>query len=172
MDTTGNFTYMHVFGHMDKYLPWERLTLIQQMNCICNTFAKAALTNAIINSYHQQPTQFLPKEEAALVVWGDKMTGNISHTIRFHASKEVARRYLQMQQVQPWTYKRFDKIDWEHSDLALQAKSDLYKIWRLKQTSGFCGTRASGEIHWSRLSRRALPQLYLPGNSSTPHAMS
>ncbi len=45
MDTAGNFTYMHVYGHMDKYLLWERLTLIQQMNCACNTLAKAALTS-------------------------------------------------------------------------------------------------------------------------------
>jgi hypothetical protein len=94
MDTAGNFTYMHVYGHMDKYLPWKRLTLIQQMNCICNTLTKAALTNAIINGYHQQPMQFLPKEDAALVVWGEKKTGDISHTILLHASKEVARRNL------------------------------------------------------------------------------
>jgi hypothetical protein len=126
---------------MDKYLPWERLTLIQQMYYVCNTLKKAALTNAIINRYHQQPTQFLPKEDAVLVVWGDKMTGNISHTIQFHASKEMARRYLQTWRVQPWTSKRFDKVNWEHLDSALQTKSDMYKIWLLKQTSGFCGAR-------------------------------
>jgi hypothetical protein len=81
MDTAGNFTHMHVYGHMDKYLPWGRLTLIQQMNCVCDTLTKAAFTNAIINGYLQQPMQFLPKEDTALVVWGDKMTGDISHKI-------------------------------------------------------------------------------------------
>ena len=32
-------------------------------------------------------------------------------------------------------------MDWEHLDLAMSSKSDMYKIWRSKQHSGFCGTR-------------------------------
>jgi hypothetical protein len=83
----------------------------------------------------------VPKEDAVLVVWGDKITGNISHKIQFHASKEVARQYLQTQQVKPWTSERFDKVSWEHLNSALQTKSDMYKIWCSKQISGICGTR-------------------------------
>jgi hypothetical protein len=41
--------------------------------------------------------------------------------------------------VQPWTSKRFNKVKWEHLDLALQTKSDMYKMWHLKQTLDFCG---------------------------------
>ena len=41
----------------------------------------------------------------------------------------------------PWPNEQFDKVDWEHLDLAMKTKSDMYKIWRSKQTSGFCGTR-------------------------------
>ena len=42
-------------------------------------------------------------------------------------------------------------MDWEHLDLALKTKEDMYKIWRSKQPSSFCGTRVqvgcySGEI--------------------------
>jgi hypothetical protein len=37
---TGNFKYFHVYGHMDRYLKWEQLSLIQQCNCVCNTLAK------------------------------------------------------------------------------------------------------------------------------------
>jgi hypothetical protein len=32
-------------------------------------------------------------------------------------------------------------VDWEHLNLALKNKADMYRIWRLKQHSGFCGTR-------------------------------
>jgi hypothetical protein len=64
---------------------------------------------------------------------------HLSHN-SIYASKEVARQYLQTRWVQPLTSKCFNKVDWEHLDLALQTKSDLYKIWRSKQTSGFCGT--------------------------------
>jgi hypothetical protein len=41
----------------------------------------------------------------------------------------------------PWPNKQFDEVDWEHLDLAMKTKTDMYKIWRSKQTSGFCGTR-------------------------------
>ena len=32
-------------------------------------------------------------------------------------------------------------MDWEHLDLAMNSKSDMYKIWRSKQHTGFFGTR-------------------------------
>ncbi len=79
---------------MDKYLPWERLSLIEQMNCVCDTLAKAALTTAINSGHYQRPKQFLPREDAALVVWGEKINGNISQIVRFHTSKEVARKQI------------------------------------------------------------------------------
>jgi hypothetical protein len=31
-------------------------------------------------------------------------------------------------------------VDWERLDLALKNKADMYKVWRSKQHSGFCGT--------------------------------
>jgi hypothetical protein len=161
---------MYVYGHMDKYLPWKRLTLIQQMNCVCNTLTKAALTNAIINGYHQQPTQFLPKEDAALVVWGEKKTGDISHTILLHASKEVARRNHKCNLYShghPSTSMRSNGNGFGTAnqirhvqDVALE--TNLRFLW---------STCASGEIHQSRLSRQVLPQLCLARNTSAPHAM-
>jgi hypothetical protein len=40
-----------------------------------------------------------------------------------------------------WPNEQFDEVDWEHLDLALKNKPDMYKIWQSKQKSGFCGTR-------------------------------
>jgi hypothetical protein len=40
-----------------------------------------------------------------------------------------------------WPNEQFDEVDWEHLDLALKNKPDMYKIWRFKQNLGFCGTR-------------------------------
>ena len=83
-------------GHMDQYLPWDQLILMQQLNCVCDTLAKWALMQAIISGYHDRQSQLLPWEDVALVIWGEKMTGDISRPLRFHASKEeVARSYLQ-----------------------------------------------------------------------------
>jgi hypothetical protein len=137
----GGFKYVHIYGHMDQYLAWNNLSLMQQLNCICDTLAKRALTAAIISGYNDGPTQLLPQEDVALVIWGNKVTGNISTLLRFQASKELARSYLRTQTRDKWTNKRFEEVDWEHLDIALKNKADMYKIWRSKQTSGFCGTR-------------------------------
>ena len=137
----GTFHYTHVYGHMDRMLKWEQLTLIQQLNCVCDTLAKNSVSNAISLGYHDRPTQYLPKEDDALVIWGNKITGDISPHLRFHASKEIARKYLTSRRKDKWTNDRFNAVDWEHLDLALKNKPDMYKVWRSKQHSGFCGTR-------------------------------
>jgi hypothetical protein len=80
--------------------------------------------------YHGRPTHLLPKEDVAVVIWGNKITNDISNPIRFHASKEVARQYLGNRKKNPWPL-----------DLAMKTKTDMYKIWRSKQTLDFCGTR-------------------------------
>ncbi len=99
------------------------------------------MTSAMTAGTYKRPTHLLTREDIAVVIWGHKITDNISHSIRFHASKEVARQYLGNRKKNPWPNKRFDKVDWEHLDLALKKKSDMYKIWRSKQNLGFCGTR-------------------------------
>ncbi len=138
---TGNFKYVHIYGHMDQYLKWEQLTLIQQLNWVCDTLTKHAITTATLQGYHSRQSQLLSREDVALVIWGNKVTGNISSPLRFHASKEVARQHLGMRTKDRWSNNKFNAVDWEHLDLALKNKTDMYKIWRSKQNSGFCGTR-------------------------------
>jgi hypothetical protein len=125
---------------MDKYLLWHQLSLFEELNCVCDTLAKSAVTTAMIKGYYNRSTQLLPKEDVAVIIWGNKVTDNISHSIRFHASKEVARKYLGNQKNKSWPNDRFGKIDWEHLDLVLKTKPNMYKIWRSKQNMGFCRT--------------------------------
>ena len=106
---------------------------------VCDTTAKGAVQRAITAGYISTPTQILPREDVAIVIWGNKITNDVSHPVRFHASKEVARRILT--DMKKWPQDRFEEVDWEHLDLAMSSKSDMYKIWRSKQHSGFCGTR-------------------------------
>ncbi len=74
----GTFRYVHVYGHMDKYLAWNQLNLMQQMNCVCNTLAKKAVAIALLEGYHNRTTQLLPNEDVDLVIWGNKVTGDIA----------------------------------------------------------------------------------------------
>ena len=135
----GRFHYQHVSGHMDRILLWHQLSLVQQLNCVCDTTAKAAVHRALTTGYISVPTQLLPREDVAVVIWGHKVTNDVSNPIRFHASKEIARGLLP--RTLKWPHDRFDEVDWEHLDLALSSTSDMYKLWRSKQHTGYCGTR-------------------------------
>jgi hypothetical protein len=79
---------------MDKYLLWHWLSLIQQLNCVCNTTAKAAVHRAMMTGYTSAPTQILPREDISIIIWGGKITNNVSQPVRFHASKELAWKLL------------------------------------------------------------------------------
>jgi hypothetical protein len=127
---------------MDQHLAWGQLSLPQQLNCICDTLAKRAVMTAIMQGYNDTPTQILPQEDVALIVWGNKVTGDILVPLHFHASITVARKYHQQWKHNKWMAKQFKKVDWEYLDLALKNKADNYKIWQSKQTSGFCGTKS------------------------------
>jgi hypothetical protein len=83
--------------------------------------------------------QILPQEDIAIVIWGNKITNAISNPVRFHASKEIARGLLA--DTKEWPHDQFEEVDWEHLDLAMTSKSNMYKIWRSKQHTDFCRTR-------------------------------
>ncbi len=126
---------------MDRYLKWEQLTLTQQLTCVGNMMAKNSITTAINQEYHDRQSQLLPNEDVALIIWGDKITGDISSPLQVHVSKEVARKYMANCKKDKWSNKHFNAVDWEHLELALKNKADMYRIWRSKQNLGFCGIR-------------------------------
>jgi hypothetical protein len=82
-----------------------------------------------------------------LVIWGNKVTGGISPPLCFHASKELARNYLRTCTRDKWLNECFNEVNWEHLKQALKNKADMYKIWRSKQTSGFCGTQVKVRMY-------------------------
>jgi hypothetical protein len=112
---------------MDKYLAWNQLNLMQQMNCVCNMLAKKAVAIAFLEEYHNRTTQLLPNEDVALVIWGNKVTGDIAPVLRFHASNKAARKYLTLQKRNPWPSKRFNEVDWEHLNIALKTRRTCTK---------------------------------------------
>ncbi len=53
---TGKITYVHVYGHMDRYLLWHLLSLPPQLNCVCDTLAKHAMMLAMTEGSLNRPT--------------------------------------------------------------------------------------------------------------------
>ncbi len=64
-------------------------------------------------------------KDVALIIWGSKVTGDISLPLRFHASKEATRQHLGMRRKNKWSNDKLDAVDWEHLDLALKNKTNM-----------------------------------------------
>jgi hypothetical protein len=90
------------------------------------------VTTAIIKRYHNKPTQLLSCKDVALVVWGNKVTGNISGLLQFHTSKAVTRNYFQHRKRNKRASDCFEEVDWYHLDSALKDKAYMYKIRQSK----------------------------------------
>ena len=136
---TTNPNYCHVFGHMDDFLPDHQLTLEQRMNKRCDYLAKEAVDDWLRSRITDVGSQLLPGENAAILVKGRKVTGDIADTVRYAKGLEDARRFLVGEQ--KWSNSQFDQVDWKNLHNTLKNKPDGYRTWLAKQHSGFCGVR-------------------------------
>jgi hypothetical protein len=69
----------------------------------------------------------------------------------------------------PRPHEQFDEVDWEHLDLAMKTKTDMYKIWRSKQTSGFLRDQSpSRPIFGDHRAGQKMPQLQGRRETATP----
>ncbi len=114
---------------------------------------------AVISGYYDRPTQILPHKGVALVIWDNKVTGNISTLLHFHASKELARNYLSAHTRDKWPNEHFDEVDWKHLELALKNKAGIYKVWWSKQVGFLQSLSHGGNVLWRGITRRTMPKL-------------
>jgi hypothetical protein len=130
---------------MDRYLKWEQLTLTQQLNCVCDMLAKKSITTAIIERLSQQAVSASPQQRC-----GSDNTGRQKLLVvsGLPCGSMQAKRWQgniwQIAKMEKWSNKCFNRVDWEHLELALKNKAHMYRIWRSKHNSGFCSTRVLG----------------------------
>ena len=133
-------TFRHVKSHMDDKLSWEQLTLEQQLNCDCDSLAKASVTRAIEASQDRgyPPTGLLPKETVGLFINQQKITSDPTNTLRYQLSKVEAKLFLTSQQ--GWSDEQFDDVGWDWLHQVLASKPIMFRLWLSKQHSNFCAT--------------------------------
>ena len=86
------FLYCHIWADRDQeQLPWWALSLIEKLNVTCNTLAGQVITHgmgeASVRSGHQL---LLPRESAAVIIEGQKLTSDISEEVCHHLREEEA----------------------------------------------------------------------------------
>ena len=137
------FKYKHVNSHMDKHFLWHQLSLPQQLNCICDFYAKSSINRAMAINASRRDVYLLPREGAALVIDGIKQTSDPAKALRFAIGKRQARQFLteQLPLSTRWTEDQFEEVAWDWLDAAMENKPDMFKIWLSKQHIGCCGTR-------------------------------
>ena len=136
---SANIKYLHVNGHIDKYLFFHQLTLEQKMNTRYVILTKRVVHRAIATGTRREGKQLLPNEEAAVFVNNRKLTRDLAKTVRYKVGKKQARSYLINQE--GWTGKQFGEVDRNRLHWALGNTPEGYKTWLAKQHTGFCGTR-------------------------------
>ena len=113
--------YFHVDGHMDRYLSDDELTLEQWLNKKCDFLAKSAIDKWIRLCLPHPGLQLLPREDAALIVDGLKVTGDVSETILYAKGMEEAREFLVGSE--KWPNEKFDAVDWKNLDRCMKGKN-------------------------------------------------
>ncbi len=133
-------TYEWVESHQDLILEWDDLTLEQRLNCTCDTLAKSAVSQSVLSPLRPKDYQYLlPRESAAVFISGVKQTSDVAHDVWYALSKSEALKFYTREL--RWTKAVFLSVDWEHLDALLESKSQMYRQWLAKQSSGFCGTQ-------------------------------
>ena len=151
--------YEWVESHQDRLKLWFQLSLEQQLNCLCDTLAKEAVTMSLADL--TPPTTYrLPRESVAVYVEGLKQTSDVAKDVRYVLGKAEAMDFY----TRPvnakddsgrrksggglgWSKASFNAVAWGELDATLDSKGQMYKQWLCKQSTGFCGTQAMVS-HW------------------------
>ena len=130
--------YFHVYGHMERFLRDDQLTLEQLLNIVCDGLAKSAVDMFVRNGTANLCNQLLPAEDAAVIREGVKVRGDISGPIRYALGKVEAKRFLVKEE--KWTPRMFEEVDWDNLNHTSDKKPDGYESWLFKQHTGICAT--------------------------------
>ena len=86
--------YFHVYGHMERLLRCDQLSLEQHLDIICDGLAKTAVDMFVRIEIVNPCKQLLPAEDVAVISEGIKVRGDISGPIRYALGKEEAKKFM------------------------------------------------------------------------------
>ena len=130
--------YLHVLAYQDGVMSWYCLSIQAQLNCICDSLAKAAVRWGHFAA-PRMGRQTLPFEKVAGYVCWSKQTSDVSDDLRYHMGwVQEAQEWYNSHNIMHLT--AFDTVDWPSLQATVKSKPQMYQIWLSKQATNFCAT--------------------------------
>ena len=79
-------------GHVDRYLLWHQLSMEHNMNVICDSLVKTAVSRATRLGMQHDAEQRLPSEDTAIFANNKKLTKDLGKAMMYNVEKEQAQR--------------------------------------------------------------------------------
>jgi hypothetical protein len=128
--------YEHVYGHQDKNIPWNLLTLLQQLNTIADQLAKDALWRAFASGRFISSN--FPFKSFRILINGRKVTSSIRDALYKSWGYEAAKDLFEQRKI--LSPSNFDLICWDAVSDAMLVYPRMFQVWVTKTVSHFCGS--------------------------------
>ena len=126
--TLGTLSHEHVYGHQDQRKRWHQLSLLEKLNCKCDSLAKAAwLRSKDMKFDPSYAAQRLPLETAMLCYDGKKICGECGEEIRYQVGRKEARHFYLTEL--GWMAATFHAVDWPARDKSLTKTPEMFQIY-------------------------------------------
>jgi hypothetical protein len=130
--------FLYVASHSNDRKDWASCTFKERLNIKVDHLAKQALLHA--HSCNEYFDGCFPAEDFRVYTSGRKVTGPTKPSLEMHWGRSEAKRFLDFKHIVHTA--DFDKIWWHGLDLAMSSFPKMYRIFVLKQVSGWCGTNS------------------------------
>jgi hypothetical protein len=154
--------YEHVYGHQDKTIPWDSLSLLQQLNCIADQLAKEALWRAFASGRYISSN--FPFESFRIIINGSKVTSSIRDTLYKSWGHKAAKDLFEQRKIV--SSQNFDLICWDAVSEAMLIYPRMFRVFVTKMVSHFCGTNLQ-LFRYGESESHSCPSCGLPEESSS-----
>jgi hypothetical protein len=154
--------YEHVYGHQDKNIPWDSLTLLQQLNCIADQLAKEALWRAFASGRYISSN--FPFESFRIIINGSKVTSSIRDTLYKSWGYKAAKHLFDQRKIV--SLQNFELICWDAVSEAMSIYPRMFRVIVTKMVSHFCGSNLQ-LFRYGESESHSCPSCGMPEESSS-----
>jgi hypothetical protein len=128
--------YEHVYGHLDDAIPFEQLSLMEQLNVVADCDAKEILMEAVERKQYITPDW--PYEGVRIYVGSEKVTSSIKNTMYSSWGRKIAKELMVNRGMV--SEADFDLIAFSVMKEVMLAFPQMFRVWICKLVSDFAGT--------------------------------